>query len=94
MLSIIFLIINFKYAQAQVSSINQTLSEVKANIDLVNQYANSQKIKEAVRLSKNLYFQALLTATNNLSTKQDLSQDLFVNFSVYSYFRGIKPSIL
>ena len=50
MLSIIFLIINFKYAQAQVSSINQTLSEVKANIDLVNQYANSQKIKEAVML--------------------------------------------
>ena len=36
--------------QAQVSSINQTLSEVKANIDLVNQYANSQKIKEAVML--------------------------------------------
>jgi len=52
MLSIIFLIINFKYAQAQVSSINQTLSEVKANIDLVNQYANSQKIKEAVNATK------------------------------------------
>ena len=47
MLSIIFLIINFKYAQAQIASINQNLSEVKANLNKVNQLANSHKIKEA-----------------------------------------------
>ncbi len=44
------MIINFKFAEAQVSSIEQKLSEVKAKVDQINYYANGNNIKQAVTL--------------------------------------------